>query len=143
MTTVVDTNVLIYMTDETKPLHEWAVEQFAARQALGPMVVCDMVFAEFSAGMPDVESTRETIADLALERRRYSDAALFLAARAFLQYRANGGNKTNVLPDFLVGALAKAEEASVLTNDAARFETYFPDVPVIKPPPQAADEEIA
>lgn len=134
MTTVVDTNVLIYLTDETKPLHEWAVEQFAVRQALGPMLVCDIVFAEFSAGMADLDSTQQAIADLAVERRRYSDAALFGAARAYVQYRQNGGTKTRVLPDFLVGALAAAEDAVIITNDPANYETYFPAVALVKPP---------
>src|SRR5690348_4129513 len=55
-------------------------------------------------------------------------AALFLAGKAFAQYRRVGGTKTGVLPDFLIGAHALVEGVSLITRDSARYRTYFPGI---------------
>ena len=60
-------------------------------------------------------------------------AALFLAGKAFLRYRAAGGARTGVLPDFFIGAHAAVEAIPLLTRDARRYRTYFPSLLVIAP----------
>ena len=59
--------------------------------------------------------------------------ALFLAAKAFAQYRRRGGSKGQGLPDFFIGAHAAVEGWPLLTRDANRFNTYFPALDVIAP----------
>ena len=59
--------------------------------------------------------------------------ALFLAAKAFAQYRRRGGSKLQVLPDFFIGAHAAVEDWPLLTRDARRFKTYFPTLEVLAP----------
>ena len=59
--------------------------------------------------------------------------ALFLAGKAYLQYRRRGGGKAQVLPDFFIGAHAAVEGWPLLTRDASRFRTYFPSLEVIAP----------
>jgi len=66
------------------------------------------------------------VTDLALE-------VSFLAGRAFVQYRRRGGTRTNVLPDFFIGAHAEFLSARLLTRDTRRYTTYFPSVPLISP----------
>lgn len=60
-------------------------------------------------------------------------AALFLAGKAFQKYRANDGQRTGVLPDFLIGAHAAVLGAPLLTRDSARYRTYFPKLRLIAP----------
>jgi predicted nucleic acid-binding protein len=60
-------------------------------------------------------------------------AALFLAGKAFLRYRAAGGARTGVLPDFFIGAHAAIKAVPLLTRDAQRYRTYFPSLVVIAP----------
>ncbi len=60
-------------------------------------------------------------------------AALFLAAKAFVQYRQAGGVKSKVLPDFFVGAHAAVASTSLLTRDPLRYRTYFPGVRLVTP----------
>ena len=57
----------------------------------------------------------------------------WLGTRAFRQYRRQGGTKTGVLPDFFIGALALAEGLQLLTRDAGRYRSYFPDIDLICP----------
>ena len=59
--------------------------------------------------------------------------ALYLAGRAYLQYRRRGGQKAGVLPDFFIGAHAAVQGWPLLTRDAARFRTYFPTVEIVAP----------
>ncbi|MEJ1974722.1 MAG: hypothetical protein WDN49_00445 [Acetobacteraceae bacterium] len=60
-------------------------------------------------------------------------AALFLAGKAFQRYRAAGGTRTGVLPDFFIGAHASIAGLALLTRDAQRYRTYFPTISLIAP----------
>ncbi len=59
--------------------------------------------------------------------------ALFLAGKAFLQYKKRKGEKGNVLPDFFIGAHAAVSGYSLMSRDKGRFSTYFPGVELIIP----------
>ncbi|WP_396436680.1 type II toxin-antitoxin system VapC family toxin, partial [Limnohabitans sp.] len=56
-----------------------------------------------------------------------------LAANVFRSYRQRGGTKTGVLPDFFIGAHAQADGYKLLTRDAGRYRSYFPDIDLISP----------
>ena len=58
---------------------------------------------------------------------------LFLAAKAFGQYKARRGTKVSVLPDFFIGGHAEALGIPLLTRDTKRLKTYFPGVKAICP----------
>ena len=60
-------------------------------------------------------------------------AAAFLAGRAFLSYRRQGGTWSSTLPDFFIGAHAAVDELVLLTREAARYRTYFPTVQLVAP----------
>ena len=51
--------------------------------------------------------------------------ALFLASRAFVNYRCDGGKKNNVLADFFIGAHAAVLSCAILTHDGRRYRNYF------------------
>ena len=59
--------------------------------------------------------------------------ALFLAGKAFLQYRHRSGAKTGVLPDFFIGAHAAVAGIPLLTRDTRRYRTYFSKLELITP----------
>jgi predicted nucleic acid-binding protein len=50
-------------------------------------------------------------------------AGLFLAGKTFQSYRARGGTRTGVLPDFFIGAHAGVAGVPLLTRDARRYRT--------------------
>jgi predicted nucleic acid-binding protein len=68
-----------------------------------------------------------------LTMREIPRPALFLAGKAYLQYRRRGGSKGQVMPDFFIGAHATVEGWPLLTRDARRFRTYFPRLEVVAP----------
>ena len=59
--------------------------------------------------------------------------ALFLAGKIFLRYRAAGGVRTGVLPDFFIGAHATVERIPLLTRDRRRYRRYFPTIDLLAP----------
>ena len=135
MTTFLDTCVVISLLDDAHRLHAWSVAEVNKCKANGPAVICDIVYCEVSIGMRTREELDEAIDAWGIERIQMPDDALFRAGRAFLQYRdVNKGTKPGVLPDFFVGATAEVHSAPLMTDDVARFTTYFPAVSLIRPP---------
>ena len=59
--------------------------------------------------------------------------ALFLAGKAYRQYRERKGTRTGVLSDFFIGAHAAVAGLPVLTRDVRRVAGYFPTIPIISP----------
>ena len=59
--------------------------------------------------------------------------ALFLACKSFQHYRAAGGMRTGVLPDFFIGAHAAVTGNRLLSRDAQRYRTYFPTIELVTP----------
>jgi len=134
MTAFLDTNVLISLLDGNAQFHDWCVEAVQRKRAEGPALISDIVFCEFSIGMPDLESVVSAIRDLDLERIRASDRALFRAGTALREYKMkHGGPKSSVLPDFLIGAEAAVQGLPLITANPKDFVNYFPEMEVIRP----------
>ena len=141
MTSFVDTNVLIDILQPEATHHEWSRNALEQARAAGPVFVSDAVYSEFTVTMESVSEASEVLATLNLARCGYSDKVLFDAGKAYAEYRKNKGTKSNVLPDFFIGALAAEESAPLLTRDPAKVRTYFPSVQLVTPGP--ADSSIA
>ncbi len=138
MTTFLDTSAILSAINHDEPHHEWSVAMIEERRAEGPLVIADIVYSEMAAGMRSKEETDAAIAEWALERLRGNDNALFKAGQAYKAYkmkkRAPGEPyKNNVLPDFLIGALAEVEGIPLVTTNQDDFIKYFPALQVIHP----------
>jgi predicted nucleic acid-binding protein len=134
MTIFLDTNIVIALFSDKDRLHEWSKENVVKHKALGPVIICDIVFCEASVGMDSIEDLNVAIAEWGLERIAESDGALFLAGKIFKIYRNdNKGPKTGVMPDFLIGSVASDNKAPLMTGNRRDFINYFPDVTLIAP----------
>lgn len=131
--TFVDSNVLLDLGTADPVWADWSARQLGAASRLGSVWINDVVYAELSVRAASMEVVDTFLAGLGLEVRPSSRLALFLASKAFANYRARGGTRTGVLPDFFIGAQAVVESAPLLTRDAARYRTYFPAVELIAP----------
>ena len=79
------------------------------------------------------EELEDDIAQAALSVESIPREALFLAGKAFFDYRRRRGGRDGVLPDFFIGAHAAVAGCALLTRDVARYRTYFPSVRLISP----------
>jgi hypothetical protein len=111
----------------------WSLRQMDAASLAGPLVINGVIYAELSVGFPSVEQLDTLLDEMRLRVDRVPRPALFLAAKAFRNYRTRGGTRTGVLPDFLIGAHAAVTDIPLLTRDVVRMQTYFPTVRLVGP----------
>ncbi len=133
--TLVDTNVLIDVLTGQPDWRAWSVAMLDRQSASGRLGITDVVYAELSPLFPRADLLDAAITDLDVSLFRIPTAALFMAGRAFEQYRRKGGPRLSVLADFFIGAHAQIEALPILTRDTRRYRTYFPDVELIAPEP--------
>ena len=134
MTSVlVDTDIFIDIFGPPTRFFEWSAKQISSLRMTSSFVLSPIVWAEL-AGM------RESEADLAglfsrldLTREALPFSAAYRAGLAHRDYRKRGGNRERTLPDFLIGAHAMVRGHRLLTRDAGRYLTYFPDLRIISP----------
>ncbi|MCA6111439.1 type II toxin-antitoxin system VapC family toxin [Bradyrhizobium cenepequi] len=131
--TLVDSNVLLDLATDDEKWADWSQAQLEQTASAGPLLINNVIYAEVSIRYGTVEAVDGTLRDLRIEVVEIPRAALFLAGKAYLQYRAAGGIRTGVLSDFFIGAHAAVEQLPLLTRDVRRYRTYFPTVTLIAP----------
>ena len=92
-----------------------------------------MIYSELSCAFSKIEDLDDVVHNMGLKYLEMPKPALFLAGKAFLNYRQKGGTKHNILGDFFVGAHAAISRLPVLTRDTQRYKTYFPTVQLVSP----------
>jgi predicted nucleic acid-binding protein len=133
MTSVlVDTNILVDVF-HGGAASAWSKEALVQLGSTGTLAVNQIIWSEISAGFSNEAELGEALAGLPLDRLSISYEAAFLAGQAHIVYRARGGGRDRTLPDFLIGAHATADGLTLLTRDAGRYRTYFPDLKIIAP----------
>jgi hypothetical protein len=131
--TLVDSNVLIDVLGNDRNWLEWSTEAMDRSAAQGPLLINEVVFAELAVRSTSEEALIRDLANLAVSIERIPVSALYLAGKVFARYRATGGTRASLLPDFFVGAHAQIARMTILTRDARRYRTHFPAVPLITP----------
>ncbi|UYO94990.1 type II toxin-antitoxin system VapC family toxin [Pollutimonas sp. M17] len=130
---LVDTNVLLDIVTDDPVWADWSIQQLESASLRGPLLINDVVYAEWSIGYEHIEALDNAIAHMALLFHRVPTSALFLAGKAFRQYRSQAGTKDSVLPDFFIGAHAAVLDIPLLTRDTGRYRRYFPTLSLITP----------
>ena len=130
---LVDTNVLVDVVQDDPQWANGSIGQMRAQASIHQLAINPVIDAEISLSFSTLEALDSVVATLALELREIPRPALFLAARAYAQYRKRGGTRLQVLPNFFIGAHAAVERWPLLTRDASRFRTYFPTLEVLAP----------
>lgn len=131
--TLVDTNILLDLVTNDMVWVDWSQRQLEAAAVRGAVLINDVVYAELAVGFLRVEEVDATLAAAQVEVTAMPREALFLAGKVFQRYRAGGGTRSGVLPDFFIGAHAAVAQLPLLTRDVRRYRTYFPTVQLIAP----------
>ena len=130
---LLDTCILTDLSDPENQWFEWCVERLENLDNYHSFIINDIIYAEASIIYPTIEEFEKYLDILDLQIKQLPHEALFLAGKAFLNYRKNKGMKRNVLPDFFIGAHAAVSKYILMTRDKGRFNTYFPSVELITP----------
>lgn len=132
---LVDTNVLVDVLEDDPEWADWSVGQMRAQSRVHRLAINPIIYSELSLTFRTAEALDRAIDDLGLVLIEVPRPALFLAGKAFVRYRRQGGKKQNVLADFFIGAHAAVSGYPVLTRDTKRYAIYFPTLSLITPVP--------
>lgn len=130
---LVDTNVLLDVVQDDPEWGDWSQRQLEAASLRGPLAINAVIYAELSLAYQRIEDLDSMVQQTGLQEVSIPREALFLAGKAFLQYRRRKGGKEGVLPDFFIGAHAAIAGMPILTRDIGRYRTYFPRVELLGP----------
>jgi predicted nucleic acid-binding protein len=133
-----DSNVLIDLLGDD-PRADAAESCVRDALTLGPVVVCDVVVSEITAGLGHGTEIMEVIEEMGVRYVPVERRAAIRAGemqRRFNQRRVKVPARTEAprtVPDFLVGAHALLQCDGLITRDAGFFRDYFKGLKVIVP----------
>ena len=130
---LVDTNVILDVAEDDARWAAWSQQQLEAASQRYALLINPVIYAELSIAYRRIEELESLLERGGFRVEPIPREALFLAGKAFLQYRRKSGVKTGVLPDFFIGAHAAVAGIPLLTRDTRRYRSYFPKLVLITP----------
>jgi len=135
--TLVDSCVLLDLFTNDPHWADWSEQALAQSAARSTLFINAVIYSEISLSFQRIEDLDQTLNDMQIRVLEIPREALFLAAKVFLKYRRQGGHRSNVLPDFFIGAQALTDDLTLLTRDTKRLKNCFPGIRLLQPPAQA------
>ena len=133
MITAVDTSVLLDVLRPNPNFVDRSLALIETSATLGPLVLCDPVYAELAANFERMDELDAFLADAGIRRESPNAEALFLSGRMWRAYRAAGGGRARIISDFPVGAHARVQAGRLATRDREFYDRYFDDLIVVEP----------
>lgn len=133
MITAVDTSVIF---DILRPDPIFGGRSLTALREAGnegDLVVCAVVWAEIRTYFDGSDPFHEAMGLLGLRFDSISSEASEYAGVLWQQYRASGGTRLRMIPDFLIAAHASLQADRLLTRDRGFGRRYFPELQVLDP----------
>jgi predicted nucleic acid-binding protein len=130
---LVDSNVILDVWDPDPVWHAWSERQLQNQSLLHELRINPLIYSEISVSFANISGLDKKLEELEISVLNLPRRAAFLAGKAYLQYRRQGGVKSNVLVDFFIGAHAAVLGCPLLTRDTRCYAAYFPTVPLIAP----------
>jgi predicted nucleic acid-binding protein len=134
----VDTSVLIDLLGDD-PRADTAEAALRLALSSGPVVVCDVVLTEVTAGLGHGSEVMEALEEMGLSFSAIDQRAAIRAGEMQRKYkqrlREAGSVPTSprAIPDFLVGAHAMLQCDGLISRDQGFFRDYFKGLRVIVP----------
>ena len=128
---ILDSNVMIDLLDPAAPE---AIRKCVTglREFYEPRIN-EIIFAEIAHGFADQDEVLEMLAATGISLVRLTLPEYHRAGIAFADYRRRGGERTSILPDFMIGAQAVIQGWPLVTRDRKGFASYFPGIELIDP----------
>lgn len=130
---LIDSNVLIDVVTDDPVWGDWSAHVLAEAMRRGEVWINPLIYSEVSLAFDTIDALDEALPMDFIRRGPLPWAAGFLAARAHQAYRRRGGTRATTLPDFYIGAHAVVDRLVLVTRDARRYRTAFPELRLIAP----------
>jgi predicted nucleic acid-binding protein len=113
----------------------------AVRDALakGPVVLCDVVVSEITAGLGHGAEIMDVVEEMGMRYLAVERKSAIRAGEMQRRYKERlraarqSGRLQRTVPDFIVGAHALLQCSALITRDAGFFRDYFKGLKVIVP----------
>lgn len=133
MITAIDTNVLLDVLIPNRDFYESSAGALDQSASAGSLVICDMAYAELCIHFERQRECDEFLESSGIRVHALTRQAHFMASRAWRIYRQQGGTRTRILADFLIGAHAQQQATRLLTRDRGFYGRLFPSLRVLDP----------
>jgi predicted nucleic acid-binding protein len=130
---LVDSNIILDVFLDDPVWADWSESALSDYAVCTPLFINPVIYSEISIGFNKIEELEAALAKSGFQMLDITKEALFLAGKAFLNYRKHNGKKRSPLPDFFIGAHAAVSGLELITRDKNRYQTYFPTVRIIAP----------
>ena len=107
--------------------------------AYGPVVLCDVVVSEITAGLGHGSDIMDVVEEMGMSYLPVERKAAIRAGEMQRRYKERlralrkEGAAQRTVPDFIVGAHALLQCSALITRDAGFFRDYFKGLKVIVP----------
>ena len=134
----IDTSVLVDLLGDD-PMADAAEACLRRALATGPVVLCDIVVSEITAGLGHGADIMDVVEEMGMSflpvERRAAIRAGEMQRRYKQRLRTLGKSAAaaRTVPDFIVGAHALLQCTALITRDAGFFRDYFKGLKVIEP----------
>jgi len=133
MITAIDTNALLDILVPDPEYFERSLQALEEAANAGSLVVCDLVYAELCVHFQHQTDCDQFLRENDIRVEALTREASFLASRLWRTYRQEGGKRTRILTDFLVGAHAQVQASQLLTRDRAFYREIFRSLALVDP----------
>lgn len=130
---LVDSNIFYDLFEVDSNWKSWSLQQLKSQRKVHELAINPIIYAELSPAFSSQETLDRHVEDMEMQLHEMPKSALYLAGMVQRVYRRAGGPRVSLLPDFLIGAHAAVLGCGILTRDARRYSTYFPNVPLVTP----------
>jgi hypothetical protein len=138
MISAIDSNILLDILIPNPAFVDTAVEVLENAASNGALVVSDIVYTEICVHFIEQQDCDSFFSDNRILIEPLTREAQFLASRAWRRYRAQGGKRTRILADFLIGAHAQLQADRFITRDRGFYGSLFPGLNICDPSAQSS-----
>ncbi len=132
MKTAIDSSALLAIFNGEDSAEAW-VEMLIDSRRMGRLVICEVVYSEVSQAFTSQNVFDNLLQDLGIAFEPIESAAAWDAGAVFRSYRAAGGPREFLIPDFLIASHAALQADRLLAHDRGYLRRYFKALEVAWP----------
>lgn len=133
MITAIDTNILLDILVPNEEFYEVSADALQESATAGSLAICDIVYAELCIHFRVQHDCDSFLESNEIRVQALTREAHFLASRAWRTYREQGGKRTRIPADFLIGAHAQKQAMRLLSRDRGFYRKLFPSLVLCDP----------
>jgi predicted nucleic acid-binding protein len=133
MITALDANVILDVLLGTTSDAEVSAQALRRAELDGALTISAICYAEVAGNFPLQSRADDFFELIGCTVQEIDREIAFLASSFYRSYKKRGGDRTRILPDFLIAAHAQLKADRLLTCDKRFFGSAFPKLKTIAP----------